>query len=238
MALFIPKDRKSLFRQFLAGMYDAVVITDPSGHIIELNPRAVKYFGYEEEDVLDSPISVIVPGLKREVVSRIRRGLVAENHVIVDANGVSKAGKKIPCEIYVTLIDLMSPGDMIFTIRNMERRNEYMNSLWARANAFRISQTALFACDAQGRLRECNPSFLQMFGLKDVAEAREHVFSDFMNDDPLPENFRKALQGETTTTGIVAEGDEANREELEIVLAPDTHGRKTHGVVGSIQKVG
>ena len=29
-ALFVPKDRKSLFRQFLAGMYDAVVITDPN----------------------------------------------------------------------------------------------------------------------------------------------------------------------------------------------------------------
>ena len=27
MPLFVPKDRKSLFRQFLAGMYDAVVIT-------------------------------------------------------------------------------------------------------------------------------------------------------------------------------------------------------------------
>ena len=25
MPLFVPKDRKSLFRQFLAGMYDAVV---------------------------------------------------------------------------------------------------------------------------------------------------------------------------------------------------------------------
>ena len=40
MPLFVPKDRKSLFRQFLAGMYDAVVITDPNGHIIEINPRA------------------------------------------------------------------------------------------------------------------------------------------------------------------------------------------------------
>ena len=43
-ALFVPKDRKSLFRQFLAGMYDAVVITDPNGHILEINPRAEEYF--------------------------------------------------------------------------------------------------------------------------------------------------------------------------------------------------
>ena len=57
-----------------------------------------------------------------------------------------------------------------------------------------------------------------------------------MNDDPLPENFRKALAGETTVTGIVAEGDE-DQEEVEVVLAPNMHGHKNHGVVGSIRKV-
>jgi hypothetical protein len=57
-----------------------------------------------------------------------------------------------------------------------------------------------------------------------------------MNDDPLPENFRKALEGQTTITDIVAEGDE-DQEEVEVVLAPNMHGHKNHGVVGSIRKV-
>ena len=56
MPLFVPKDRKSLFRQFLAGMYDAVVITDPNGHIIEINPRAGEHFGYSQDEVIDRPI--------------------------------------------------------------------------------------------------------------------------------------------------------------------------------------
>ena len=72
MALFIPKDRKSLFRQFLAGMYDAVVITDPNGHILEINPRTVEYFGREMDEVLDQPVSIFIPGLKPEVVGRIQ----------------------------------------------------------------------------------------------------------------------------------------------------------------------
>ena len=60
MELFIPKDRKSLFRQFLAGMYDAVVITDPNGHILEINPRTVEYFGREVDEALDQPISIFI----------------------------------------------------------------------------------------------------------------------------------------------------------------------------------
>lgn len=237
MSLFIPKDRKSLFRQFLAGMYDAVVITDPNGYIIEINPRVVEYFGRDIEEVLDKPISVFIPGLKQDVVQRIRKGLAEDRHVVIDANGVNRDGKKIACEVAVSSIDLMNPGDLIFTIRNVERRREYMNAFMAKANAFQIAHTALFGCDPQGNIRDCNDAFCEMFDLKDVDEARKHVFTDFMGDDPLPENFKKALAGETTVTGLVADGDGDDQEELEIILAPNQHRHRNHGVVGSILRV-
>ena len=201
MPLFVPKDRRSLFRQFLAGMYDAVVITDPNGHIIEVNPRTVEYFGYEFDEVLDQPVSMFIPGLKQDVVLRIRKGLEGDRHVV---------------------------------IRNVERRRAYMNAFRAKASAFQVAQTALFACDADGRICEANDAFLEMFGLESLEDARKHVFSDFMDDDPMPANFRKALAGEKTVTGIVAEGDGEDREEVEIVLAPNLHGHKVHGVVGSL----
>ncbi len=237
MPLFVPKDRRSLFRQFLAGMYDAVVITDPNGYILEINPRAVEYFGYDPEAVLDQPVSLFVPGLRQEVVQRIRKGLDCDRHVVVDANGRSRDGRKIACEVTVSSIDLMNPGDLIFTIRNVERRREYMNQFRLKANAFQLSQSALFGCDAEGHILEANPAFLEMFGLPDLEAARQHQFADFMNDDPLPENFRRALAGETTTVGIVAEGDDGDQDELEIVLAPNLSGRRIVGVVGSLKKI-
>ncbi len=236
MPLFVPKDRKSLFRQFLAGMYDAVVITDPNGHIIEINPRAEEHFGYTQDEVIDRPISVYIPGLAPEIVQRIRRGLDQDRHMVLDANGLNKDGSKFACEVTVSMIDLMDPGDLVFTVRNTERRRRINNIFRAKSNAFQIAQCALFTCDGEGNIRDCNTAFCEMFGLEDEEEARKHVFADFMGDDPLPENFRKALAGETTVTGIVAEGDE-DQEEVEVVLAPNMHGHKNHGVVGSIRKV-
>ena len=236
MPLFIPKDRKSLFRQFLAGMYDAVVITDPNGHIIEINPRAVEHFGYAQEEVVDRPISFYIPGLAPEIVQRIRRGLEDDRHMVLDANGLNKDGSKFACEVTVSVIDLMDPGDLVFTVRNTERRRLVNNVLRAKANAFQISQAALFSCGEDGRIRECNTAFREMFGLDDEESARAHFFADFMGDDPLPANFAKALAGETTVTGIVAEG-EMDQEEVEVVLAPNMHGHKCHGVVGSVMKV-
>ena len=223
MPLFVPKDRKSLFRQFLAGMYDAVVITDPNGHIIEIN-------------VIDRPISFYIPGLAPEIVQRIRRGLEGDRHMMIDANGLNKDGSKFSCEVTVSIIDLMDPGDLVFTVRNTERRRRINTMLRAKANAFQVAQCALFACDADGNIRECNTAFCEMFDLKDEDDARTHTFAEFMSDDPLPENFKKALAGETTVTGIVAEGDE-DQEEVEVVLAPNMLGHKCQGVVGSVIKV-
>ena len=238
MALFVPKDRRSLFRQFLSGMYDAVVITDPNGYIIEVNPRTVEYFGREGEELLDKPVSLLIPGLKPEVVHRIRKGLEGDRHVVIDANGLSKDGRRVACEVAVSCIDLMNPGDLIFTVRNVERRRAYMNSFRAKANAFELATVALFACDEQGRFTEANGAFRELFDIAEGEGIASHVFADYMGDDPLPERFKQALAGERTTTGIIAEGDEGDQEELEIVLGPNLHGRRIAGVVGSIQKIG
>ena len=35
----------------MAGLYDAMLVTDPNGHVIELNPRAMEYFLYNQEEV-------------------------------------------------------------------------------------------------------------------------------------------------------------------------------------------
>lgn len=237
MALFIPKDRRSLFRQFLGGMYDAVVITDPNGHILDINNRAVEHFGYELDDVLDKHISEIIPGLQQEVVPRIRKGLEGNQHVLIDANALTSSGEKIACEVAVSIIDLMNIGDLVFTIRNIERRRILMNSLRTRSNAFQLSPVALFACDAEGRFTEANAAFREMFDLPPEEELSAHTFSEFMNDDPLPDDFRRALAGEETLTGIVAEGDDGEENELEVALAPNRVGRKQLGVVGSVREL-
>ena len=119
MSLFVPKDRRSLFRQFLTGMYDAVIIADPNGHILDVNPRAVEHFGRDLDEVLDQPVSTLNPGLRPEVVQRIRHGIEGDHRVRVNAYGVNKAGATFACEVTVSVIDLMNPGDLVFTVRNI-----------------------------------------------------------------------------------------------------------------------
>jgi PAS domain S-box-containing protein len=237
MALFVPKDRKSLFRQFLAGMYDAVVITDPSGHILEINPRAEEHFGYQQEEVLDQPVTKMIPGLTPEIVQRIRKGLDENRRVMIDATGKAKDGRRFFCEVAISPIEMTDPDDLVFTIRNIERRRQIMELLRAKEDAFNISQSALFTCDTDGRFTATNEAFREMFGIASEEDAKGLLFADVLTDDPLPANFKKALDGETTVTGIVAENENDDNEEVEVVIAPCRLGRKVRGVVGSVVKI-
>ena len=237
MPLFVPKDRKSLCRQFLAGMYDSVVITDPNGHIIEINPRAEEHFGFTQDEVLDKPISTLIAGLSTAIVQRIRKGLGEDHRMLLDGRGLCKNGEKFWCEVTVSVIDLIDPDDLVFTVRNIERRRKLRERLRAKENAFDIAGAALFACGRDGTFTEVNQEFLDMFGLGDLEEARTHTFADFINDDPLPADFQKALEGVTSSVGIVAQGDDEDDQEIEVKLGPSKMGNKIVGVVGSIIKV-
>lgn len=232
------KDHRSLFRQLLQGMYDAVVITDPNGHVLELNPRAKEYFQYETDEVIDRPIGeMFIPGVTPAVLQRIRRGLDQARHMMLDAKCRAKDGTSFTAEVTVSVIDLLNIGDLVFTVRNTERRRGQLEAFRTKENAFNVAQAALFACDAQGSFTYVNGAFLKMFGFESEEDVQKMSFSEVMEDDPLPELFAKALSGESSETRIRAEGDDGAAEEIEIALAPDVHGKKTCGVVGSVFRV-
>ena len=231
-------NHRSLFRQLLAGMYDAVIITDPNGHLIEQNARAAEFFGYATEEVMDRPIGVFIPGATPAVVQRIREGLADARHVMLDANCLTKAGTAFAAEVSVSIIDLMDPGDLVFTIRNVERRRRRIEAYRSKENCFKISQAGLFACAPDGHFRWVNPAFAEMFALEtDDDEASGHCFAEILDDEPLAELFAKALAGESSVMRLRAEGEGGQAETVEVALAPDLHGKKIRGVVGSVFRV-
>ena len=233
---FTLQDHKSLFRQLLAGFYDAIIITDPNGHVIETNPRAAEYFQYGEAEWADKPIGLFVPGVTPAVVQRIRRGLGEDRRIMLDANCVRKDGTSFPAEVTASNIDLLDPGDLVFTVRNVERRRRQTERFKTQENAFNVSQAALFACSPDGRVRAANPAFADMLGFDGEDAAMRSTFAELMPDDPLPALFARALEGEDCAVRVKADSDEG-QEEIEIRLEPDMRGKKIAGVVGSVLRV-
>jgi PAS domain S-box-containing protein len=232
------QDHKSLYRQLMAGLYDAMLVTDPNGHVIELNPRATEYFLYRQEDVWDKPVSVLIPGVTAGMVSRIRKGLDESRHIMLDARCLRQDGSAFSAEVTISVIDLINVGDLVFTVRNTERRRKQWQSLRSRANAFANAQSACFVCDSEHVFREVNRAFLALFDLHCEEAVVGRTFEELMPDEPLPSFFDRALAGESLSYRIAADTDTDAVAEVEIQMGPDRHGKdKVVGVVGSILHV-
>ncbi len=222
----------------MAGMYDALLVTDPNGHLIELNPRATEYFRYKPEDVWDQPVATLIPGVTAQMVGRIRKGLDDARHIMLDAKCQRKDGSSFAAEVTISVIDLINSGDLVFTVRDTERRRKQWQALRSKANAYENAQCACFVCDADRLFRSVNSAFLKMFDAADEEAVLGRKFEDYMPDEPLPSLFERALAGEQLACRIGADTDTHEVAEVEVQMAPDRQGKdRILGVVGSVVRV-
>ena len=222
----------------MAGLYDAMLVTDPNGHVIELNPRAMEYFLYSQEEVWDKPVATLIPGVTANMIERIRKGLDDARHIMLDARCQRRDGSSFAAEVTISVIDLINSGDLVFTVRNTERRRKQWQALRSMANAFANAQSACFMCDGDRIFRAVNRAVLEMFDLHHEDAALGRAFEELMPDEPLPSLFDRALAGEQVSYRIVADTDTQEVTEVEIQMMPDMQGKdKILGVVGSILHV-
>ena len=219
----------------MAGLYDAILVTDPNGHVIELNPRATEYFLYRQDEVWDKPVATLIPGVTAHMVERIRQGLEDSRHIMLDAKCLRRDGSSFAAEVTISVIDLINGNDLVFTVRNTERRRKQWEVLRSMSNAFANAQSACFVCDDKRVFRAVNGAFLTMFDRASEEEVLGRPFEELMPDDPLPSFFDRALAGEPLAYRIGADTDTEEVAEVEVRMAPDCRGKdKIVGVVGSV----
>ena len=145
-------DHKSLYKQLLRGLYDAVLVTDPKGHVIDCNGRVNDFFQFDKNEVWDMEIGKLIPGVNRPLIDRVRQGLADDRHVMIGARGIRKDGSSFPAEVAISAIDLLNEGDLVFCVRNVERRKQQTSLLRSLQNALSNDLSAVAVCDREARI--------------------------------------------------------------------------------------
>lgn len=203
------QDHKSLYKQLLRGLYDAVLVTDPKGHVIDGNSRVQDAFQYDQSEVWDMGIGKLVPGITAQLLERVRQGLAENRHVLIDARCIRKDGSAFPAEVAISSIDLINEGDMVFSVRNVERRKRQSQLLRSLQNALANDLAAVAVCDREGKITFASQSLRAMWGCaKDEEIIGKPLIALWPNDPQAGEPVRRALAGERWLGELKATGSD------------------------------
>lgn len=115
-------NQKVLYYQLMNGLYDAVMILDDAGHIVDCNERVNPVLGYSRDEMWDMPVSAVVKGIGPQIFQQMRDALHNDHKVLINAKCTRKDGRSFQGEVGVCILHLTRGENLVFTVRNVEKR--------------------------------------------------------------------------------------------------------------------
>jgi len=153
----------SRYEELLESVYDAAVITAPSGKIIEVNGRAVEFFGYYREQLCALSMIQVIDGADETIMRNIADTLLNERFALLQAFCRRQDGSFFPAEIAVNRLS-MDNVRLCFFIRDVTVRHQTEELLRTEHTAVQTCASGIAICDLSGAISYLNPALETMLG--------------------------------------------------------------------------
>ena len=167
------RESEMWFRTLAESAKDAIISADSSGDIVFWSKGAQTIFGYEQEEVLGRPLTMLVPEQYREAhrIGVQRFKATGERHVIgttVELHGLRKDGTEFPLEL--SLADWKTSIGTFFSgiIRDITERKRVEEALADMASFAEMNPAPVLRLDRDGTILLVNPAARQLFGETDL----------------------------------------------------------------------
>ena len=114
--------QRDLYRNLMNALYDAVMLVDEKGHVIDSNPRVENTFGYSQSEMWDMSLQQLIKGFGPHVLAQLTEPLDEGRPVIIDGRGVRKDGSMFSAEITVGKVKLSRVENLLFSVRDISKR--------------------------------------------------------------------------------------------------------------------
>lgn len=228
-------DPKVLYYQLMNGLYDVVFVLDDNGNIIDCNSRAEEIFGYSSDDVWNIPIDRLVYGMNNRMFNLLRKNLVNKRHILIDVRCFRSNGTSFLAEVGVSAVQLTRSENVVFAIRNVERRKNSAEELRKMHAALDIIPFPAFTCNLHGEFEVLNPPVLKALGMVDEMEAPKKHFGEMLPD--MVEFFQAAARGEDVLETRQLTRPDGSSYTMELRLKPMRKGQEITGIAGTMSMI-
>jgi len=227
---------ESKVQNVIAAAPDAILVVDPQGVILLANAQAEHLFGYSEDELTGSNVSMLLPDHARAAHLEKLQGYFADAvpGTFLDTPGLaalSKDGRLIPVEI--SLSPLMDENGMrvIASIRDVAERKAAEEALKKEREQLRYildTSPVAVAFSTSGRIHMANPRFLELFGMKPGERS-----PDLYVDPSIRQTLVERLQNGEVITDFELQMYDRNHDvrDLLVTYLPIEH-QGEHGILG------
>ena len=114
--------QRDLYSNLMNALYDAVLVLDDEGHVVDCNSRVEAIFGYSKDDMWDRPVRDIIKGFGQQLLTKLAEPLREHRPVIIDGSCVRKDGSVFAAEIAIGSVRLARGENIVVSIRDVEKR--------------------------------------------------------------------------------------------------------------------
>lgn len=199
------KESEARFRALIDHSYDAVLIYEPDGRLIDVNKTMLKMFNVTRDEALRYMVDDYTgpKNSMEEAYDYWVRALTGEAILFPWQARRPGDGSLFDVEVYLTRIISGERKLILFNIRDITERKKAEDALQVSEEKYRLlfenSVEGIYQTSPEGRFISANPSFLKLFGFNSPEELFEY-FKDIGKEQYLnPEDrvtFRKIVEAE------------------------------------------
>ncbi|MBM4144223.1 MAG: response regulator [Lentisphaerae bacterium] len=123
------RHRSAEFRKLIESIYDAVLIADAKGRIVDFNTRATEFFVCPPPNLGGLNVLGLISGADDALLATIQRNLGQHRYTLIEAHCLRLDKSTFPAEIAVNRVDLDEQCQLCFLVRDISVRKRAQEAL-------------------------------------------------------------------------------------------------------------
>jgi PAS domain S-box-containing protein len=194
----------SRFEEFFQSVYDAALITDLHGKIIDANARAIEFLRYNRDELCDLTVFDIISGSDDSLIQTLWDNLKEERYTLIQAYCLRKDETYFPAEIAVNKLRL-GESRLCFFVRDITVRRQAEEMLRTEHNAIQNAGNGIAVADVEATLEYVNPAVASMWGFGRPEDLLGRHVRDLVKDrDAADAMVETVMEDHQTWTGETA----------------------------------
>ncbi len=189
-----PFDDAAYGRVFPDCLYDAVLIADSGGRIVDANPRAGEFLQYAQPELSGLHFSDIVAGDVDAAVGSMQDALRQGQFVMIQGHCIRRDRSLFPAEMVLRGLPV-TPSRLCLLVRDVTRRKNTEDRLRAGYTAMQNAASGIAILDIRGRFQYANPALLRLWDFPGDTDLPGRPFAELAAPDQPVDEMIESVTG-------------------------------------------